>query len=168
LNHEGLLKRVKDLYETVNRVGNVLDIRFELAESNPHHKLNKNIQDIVREVSFIKTADKKRVVAYELSYFKKISDKYILSVNMETMNTDKKTQELYKNEFNRMMQTFALTTVAPSAPKKDTDKDGLNDEDEKKYGTNPNNKDSDGDGYSDFTELSHGYNPLGKGKLKKK
>ena len=44
----------------------------------------------------------------------------------------------------------------------DTDQDGLSDEEEKTYGTDPTNKDTDGDGYSDGTEVKSGYDPLKK------
>lgn len=42
----------------------------------------------------------------------------------------------------------------------DTDKDGLPDEIEAKYGTDLQNFDTDGDGYNDGEEVSHGYDPL--------
>jgi len=42
----------------------------------------------------------------------------------------------------------------------DTDQDGLSDEEEKLYGTDPQNKDTDNDGYSDGAEIKSGYNPL--------
>lgn len=41
-----------------------------------------------------------------------------------------------------------------SDDKKDNDKDGLNNLDEQKYGTNPLNKDTDGDGIDDKSEIS--------------
>lgn len=47
----------------------------------------------------------------------------------------------------------------------DSDKDGLTDDQEKIYGTNPLNPDTDGDGYSDGAEVKGGYNPNGPGKL---
>ena len=70
----------------------------------------------------------------------------------------------------------------------DTDGDGLTDEEETKYGTDPHkvdtdgddlsdyeeimiwktdplNPDTDGDGYNDVVEVKNGYNPLGAGKL---
>lgn len=47
----------------------------------------------------------------------------------------------------------------------DRDGDGLSDDDEKKYGTNPDNPDTDGDGYLDGVEVRNGFNPLGPGKL---
>ncbi|MDG1950148.1 MAG: hypothetical protein P8J32_05050, partial [bacterium] len=47
----------------------------------------------------------------------------------------------------------------------DTDNDGLSDQDEETYGTDPNNPDSDADGYTDGDEVSSGYNPLGEGTL---
>jgi hypothetical protein len=47
----------------------------------------------------------------------------------------------------------------------DQDKDGLSDEEEKKYGTDPNKPDTDGDGYNDGSEVRNAYNPKGSGKL---
>jgi hypothetical protein len=52
----------------------------------------------------------------------------------------------------------------PNSP--DTDNDGLTDREEVKvYGTNPLNADTDGDGYTDGAEVKGGYNPKGPGKL---
>lgn len=41
----------------------------------------------------------------------------------------------------------------------DSDQDGLSDEEEKSYGTDPKNKDTDGDSYSDGAEIKSGYDP---------
>ena len=48
---------------------------------------------------------------------------------------------------------------------KDSDQDGLSDDLEKVYATDPLKSDSDGDGYLDGPEVFGGYNPLGAGKL---
>jgi hypothetical protein len=49
---------------------------------------------------------------------------------------------------------------------KDTDLDGLSDFDEvKKYMTDPAKKDTDADGFSDGDEVQRGFNPKGEGKL---
>lgn len=42
----------------------------------------------------------------------------------------------------------------------DSDQDGMTDEEERLYGTNPHNSDTDGDGYSDGAEIKSGYDPL--------
>lgn len=42
----------------------------------------------------------------------------------------------------------------------DADQDGLSNDEEKLYGTNPSVKDTDGDGYSDGVEVESGYDPL--------
>lgn len=42
----------------------------------------------------------------------------------------------------------------------DSDQDGLGDEKEAFYGTDPKNPDSDGDGYSDGAEVKSGYDPM--------
>jgi hypothetical protein len=50
----------------------------------------------------------------------------------------------------------------------DTDKDGLTDRDEVKvFETDPNNPDTDGDGFKDGDEVRNGYDPKGPGKFLK-
>ncbi|HHG6295512.1 TPA: Rib/alpha-like domain-containing protein [Streptococcus suis] len=51
-------------------------------------------------------------------------------------------------------------TVKVTDPKKDTDGDGVTDEDEKKDGTDPLNPDTDGDGVKDGDEKTDGTDPL--------
>ena len=83
----------------------------------------------------------------------------------------------------------AVPSPVPSEPILDSDHDGVTDEDEKKFGTNPfatdtdadglsdrdevrvffsdpKNPDTDGDGFTDGTEVMNGYNPNGPGKIK--
>lgn len=49
----------------------------------------------------------------------------------------------------------------------DSDGDGLTNEEEVYYGTDPKKYDTDGDGYGDGVEVAHGFNPIGPGKLSK-
>ncbi|PIY78428.1 MAG: calcium-binding protein [Parcubacteria group bacterium CG_4_10_14_0_8_um_filter_35_7] len=67
------------------------------------------------------------------------------------------------------MQGLTPGGAVPSAGQqdfnKDTDKDGLPDQLETIYGTNPNKADTDGDGFKDGEEIEKGYNPNGPGKL---
>ena len=58
----------------------------------------------------------------------------------------------------------ALYGTNPNAV--DTDDDGLTDRDEVRvFKTDPNNPDTDGDGYSDGEEVRNGFDPKGPGKL---
>lgn len=57
-----------------------------------------------------------------------------------------------------------LTNITTSVAE-DPDRDGLTDEQEKFYKTDPNNPDTDGDGYCDGLEVQNGYNPRGPGRL---
>ncbi|MFH0969783.1 MAG: hypothetical protein V1804_04705 [Patescibacteria group bacterium] len=58
---------------------------------------------------------------------------------------------------------FAMAQENSTADKnifQDSDQDGLSNDEEKTYGTDPYNPDTDGDGYSDGIEVKSGYNPL--------
>lgn len=58
----------------------------------------------------------------------------------------------------------AILSTDVNAP--DTDKDGLSDYDEVRvYSTDPINPDTDGDTYRDGDEVKNGYNPAGAGKI---
>ena len=46
--------------------------------------------------------------------------------------------------------------------RQDRDRDGVDDEEEQVYKTNPDLLDTDGDYYSDGEEINHGWNPLDK------
>ncbi len=52
--------------------------------------------------------------------------------------------------------------VQLGSSRKDTDRDGLTDEEEALIGTDPKNPDTDGDSYNDFQEVEFGYSPLNK------
>ncbi len=60
-----------------------------------------------------------------------------------------------------------LTTLNQAAMIIDSDGDGLMDDLERYYGTDPYDEDSDGDGYNDGTEIKNGYDPLGPSQLAK-
>ncbi len=51
----------------------------------------------------------------------------------------------------------------PSQTVLDQDEDGIPDEKEASYGTDPVRADTDGDGFGDAKEIQNGYNPLGPG-----
>jgi hypothetical protein len=61
-----------------------------------------------------------------------------------------------------------LIQTAPIILMIDSDEDGLPDDMEKRFGTDPFNADTDGDGNNDGEEIKNGYNPLGEGKLERK
>ena len=55
---------------------------------------------------------------------------------------------------------FAENNSSSSTIFNDSDQDGLSNDEEKLYGTDPTKKDTDGDGYSDGVEVESGYDPL--------
>jgi hypothetical protein len=62
-------------------------------------------------------------------------------------------------------RVMASKDDAPALLVLDNDGDGLPDDVERRYGTDPRALDTDGDGFSDGMEVKNGYNPLGAGTL---
>lgn len=78
----------------------------------------------------------------------------------------------FQDFFNRVMSQFmspennpAFSSSDDQSPSIDSDNDGLPDDLETIYGTDPQNPDTDGDSYNDAQEIENGYNPLGTGRL---
>ncbi len=78
----------------------------------------------------------------------------------------KKTKQTFLIFFLLIVFSFAVSGLAEenaSGDKNvflDSDQDGLSDQEEAIYKTDPQNPDTDGDGYSDGTEVQSGYDPL--------
>lgn len=62
--------------------------------------------------------------------------------------------------FSSAIFVFAENDATTNDIFNDADQDGLSNEEEKLYGTDPMNKDTDGDSYSDGVEVESGYDPL--------
>lgn len=56
-------------------------------------------------------------------------------------------------------------STTEAAPLIDSDNDGLNDEEEAVFGSNPNLADTNNNTYNDLTEILNNYNPIGSGQL---
>ena len=86
-----------------------------------------------------------------------------------SISRPEKSEDLMK-VLEEAMAGFMNVGINPSTvsinPNNDSDQDGLNDEMETIYGTDPNNPDTDGDGFSDGNEVSRGYDPLLPGEAK--
>lgn len=67
---------------------------------------------------------------------------------------------LYKVLTNKIYNLEIDINNVNNATRIDSDNDGLSDEEEKIYATDPNNIDSDWDNYSDREEVDFGWNPL--------
>jgi len=94
---------------------------------------------------------------------------YNLVINPDESETIDKATGEYLELGVHIIPNIAEVWVVPSTdspiPEIDTDNDGLSDEKEEMYDTDPNNPDTDGDGYLDGDEVKNGYNPNGEGKL---
>ena len=81
-------------------------------------------------------------------------------------------EEIRIQHTDPMRASVPIVTPTPPAPvvnspppaPVDSDRDGLTDQDEVRYQTNPNEPDTDRDTYPDNEEIQKGYNPRGPGK----
>ena len=64
-----------------------------------------------------------------------------------------------------MNEELSGKNISNLPPIIDSDRDGLNDNEEILLGTNANSSDSNGNSYSDLTEVNNNYNPAGSGRL---
>ncbi len=64
------------------------------------------------------------------------------------------------NEQKKHILNYCEEHMDRCSPERDSDKDGLNDVDEIRYGSNPNEADTDLDGFVDGDEVKNGFNPL--------
>jgi hypothetical protein len=92
---------------------------------------------------------------YCLKIFKNKKSRDEINSNLISTNTDM----ILKSRNNTNTATNSLGSIEIN---KDTDNDGLTDQEEvNKYLTDPNNSDTDGDGYKDGDEVKNGHNPIG-------
>ncbi len=85
------------------------------------------------------------------------------------LNSEQKGLKIFDDLFGKIPSSTeewntlqAITYSGATREIIDSDNDGLSDNMEKKFGTDPNNSDTDGDGYLDGQEVVNNYNPLKK------
>lgn len=108
LNQDGLLKHYKELIDSINKIGGLIDLKMELTETHPHFKVNNNLTDTIKGLTTMRTKGDNKVIAYEFGYTKKLNDKYILNISLYTTNPDKKAFATSRAEFNRLLRNFSL------------------------------------------------------------
>lgn len=99
----------------------------------------------------------------------KISIDFSIDISMSDFNepVEISEPESAENLMEILKEMMAGFIMEPGISlENDPDQDGLNDEMEAFYGTDPNNPDTDGDGHSDGEEVAGGYDPLLPGEAK--
>ncbi len=83
-----------------------------------------------------------------------------------SISKPEKSEDLMKALEEMVMGMMGGMMTSNSTWGDDFDQDGLSNQAEEFYGTDPNNPDTDGDGHSDGDEVSRGYDPLLPGEAK--
>lgn len=106
--------------------------------------------------------------ALTLNFFQeKILAANLASTSLPLIASDKYIEILKIKDKNVLDLSENLFVSSPAALMGDKDSDGLPDDLESYYGTDPNKADTDADGFADGQEVFNNYNPLGEGKLDK-
>lgn len=145
---EGIKKEVKDVQPIIGEIW-IGKKDFNLYRIKSYYDFSKNLDNYWTAGVDIKIKNYDQAIQFDAPDKAKTPEEIYDMYNLSTQTT------LLK-ELNEEAKTLEV----------DTDKDGLDDIEEKyKYGTNPNNSDTDGDGYLDGDEVKNEYNPKGEGRL---
>lgn len=147
---------------------------------------DKEIDGFINGLKMLGLGDGEIWIAKNDSTLKKISLKSAIKNQESGEQIGQSSLSVTFTDFNRALKIEAptqtktvqeiLTALIPSSKLPlnqsgsvnltiDSDYDGLLDQEENVYGTDPNNPDTDGDGFKDGDEVKSGYSPKGDGKL---
>jgi chromosome segregation ATPase len=135
-------KQINEIETQINRIA------AEIAAEKDERKLNSQNKQLQR-------------LELKKANLESASEKYNTGANMQIEAAEsKKTQHLQAAKTLREKNINYKKGKNQTGGGIDSDGDGLTDEEEEYYGTDPNNPDTDGDGYSDGEEVKNGYDPL--------
>lgn len=107
LNNEEVVKVYRDQMDQRNTATKLIDFKVEYLSSKPHYNLSKNLRDVIKVSHSIKTLNNK-VFAYKTIYSKRYGQDYWLDITVLSLNTNKKMQNIYQKEVERMLQGYSL------------------------------------------------------------
>jgi len=121
-----------------------------VAKQTIYNRINEKKEEI--------TGKSIEIAELETKIIQKENSVPILKKNLKLKILSAK-ESLVLNEEDNLIQTSPIIVMI------DSDGDGLPDDIEQRFGTDPYKTDTDGDGFDDLAEIKNGYNPLGEGKL---
>ncbi len=156
-----VVKQTNDYYVKVKMIG---DSSSTVLEPAPASYINTNISN-----AFI-WSDLSKGVDSALSKTQWVNGKYVLFLDANNDNTQVfgetpvVTPNVVQPVVTKPTETFQDQSTSPTlsgaALITDSDNDGLSDQQEEWYGTDPENSDTDSDTYLDGIEVRNGYSPL--------
>jgi len=149
IKKDGEETQARFLEEKKKDAKKISEADYLLVNKITNNKINFDFQStIVPQDDFIRwrmlSSDKKFLITIN---FNNINEKYIQDILIKTINSiqyiDSSNKDINKDKSNL-----------------DSDNDGLTDDMEKFYGSDPYFSDTDGDGYLDGEEVENGYDPI--------
>lgn len=165
LSRKWIIIAVITLGAAILALGGVLAYRY-LAKSTQTPKANKNVNQVLN-VNQVKNTNQptKNVNATTNVNQTQVSNTNQIS-NTNQAVTNQNVNQAAVDSDNDGLNDEEEKRLGTDPKKIDTDADGLYDREEVKiYETNPLKSDTDGDGYTDGQEVRSGYDPKGPGKL---
>ena len=178
VNMQAVQKIIKDTQTVMTNEQAVVTLQDLLARMEELNILVEGELWVGKEDYQLYKITMKSEIANQQSAEGKVVGTFTLSLNISEHNkaqniiapSDYSTiQELLEELFSTPMfgatPTDSLFMPDSSVVEIDSDNDGLVDDLERLYGSDPNNPDTDGDGFTDYEEVLNDYNPNGEGKL---
>lgn len=160
------------------------EIKKVESEKKKQEENIRNTQEELKEIQKIPEPQKEKIKIIEKEKQEKLESQKLEKQKIEEKTTSLREKREKIEEERREIKKEIIEGIEPKEREKiitsfedlekklieksqillkDSDEDGLSDEEEIRLGTNPFNSDSDGDGFLDETEIEIGYNPLKPG-----
>lgn len=169
-----LADKLKKSTEDVNKMKEVMD--FALKQVNVEVWIGKKDNLIYRvkadgnfDQNFVKAFSDKYKQVYgiddksgETEKTPEMNFNFSMDYTLSKFNSAVVQKPENAKDFKKVMESFTGAGMSAIAPVSsvDSDNDGLTDDQEKIFGTDPAKADTDGDGYKDGEEVKGGYDPL--------
>ncbi len=115
-NNDDYLAYIKSMMETVNSAGAMLDMKFEIIESNAHYKLSDELTDTVMIHGKISKLSTGAILAFDTDYSVRSGDYYI-DIDLSMFTDDEAKFQTVLTNTQPILASLSLTGFKDLSPK---------------------------------------------------